>query len=230
MKHPSPDPIDDRTIVLDYETRRASGQGKQKKAISAPPSPDRKSGFFSIFIKKRRLVDTRIEELKDRKAPGKVLFSGQEQKLDFLENEYELKTELARGGQGTLFLGIDKKLRRQVAIKSLRPEQCEDLRQRSLFLNEARVTAQLDHPAIVPVYTLNSDRKNGLHLAMKRINGVTLKTYLDQVSMHYRLDGVDSFDEAKALQNRLEIFLKICDAKSATPSNTPTAGTSCTAI
>ena len=214
MKHPSPDPIDDRTIVLDSGKTRMSDPGRRGKGgiSGSSPSPDRTRGFFSLFIRKRRLVDTRIEELKDRKTPQNVLFSGQEQKLDFLENEYELKTELARGGQGTLFLGIDKKLRRQVAIKSLRPEQCEDLRQRSLFLNEARVTAQLDHPAIVPVYTLNSDRKNGLHLAMKRINGVTLKAYLDQVSMHYRLDGVDSFDEAKALQNRLEIFLKICDA------------------
>ena len=98
MKHPSPDPIDDRTIVLDSGKTRMSDPGRRGKGgISGSPSSDRSRGFFFLFIRKRRLVDTRIEELKDRKTPQNVLFSGQEQKLDFLENEYELKTELARG-------------------------------------------------------------------------------------------------------------------------------------
>lgn len=208
MKTEEPEQLpEDRTIVFD------SSLSLRPEKRPLPNSSDSVRGGGGPFrpIKKRN-VDTRIDELRDRKAPGDVLFSGQEQRLDYLENEYELKTEIAKGGQGTLFLGIDKKLRRQVAVKSLRPDQREDLRQRRLFLNEARVTAQLDHPAIVPVYTLNSDRENGLHLAMKLINGVTLKNYLDQVCMHYRLDGIRSFDEDKALRNRLEIFLKICDA------------------
>lgn len=74
------------------------------------------------------------------------------------------------------------------------------------------MTAQLDHPAIVPIYSLKSDGENGLHLAMKMINGITLKDYLKQVATHYRLDGVRAFDEEKSLRNRLEIFLKACDA------------------
>ena len=191
----------DRTIVL------SGGNSPPRKKTKQFTD----TGFLSQF-KKRRDVDSRIEELRDRPSQKDVEFSGSELRLDYLENEYELEDRIAEGGQGTLFRGLDKKLRRQVAIKSLHPEKADDLRQRRFFLTEARVTAQLDHPAIVPVYTLNSDRKHGLHLAMKMINGVTLKAYLEQVCTHYRLDGVSSFDEEKAIRNRLEIFLKVCDA------------------
>lgn len=198
---------DDRTMEIDRTIVLSGGNSPPRKKTKQFTD----TGFLSQF-KKRRDVDSRIEELRDRPSQKDVEFSGSELRLDYLENEYELEDRIAEGGQGTLFRGLDKKLRRQVAIKSLHPEKADDLRQRRFFLTEARVTAQLDHPAIVPVYTLNSDRKHGLHLAMKMINGVTLKAYLEQVCTHYRLDGVSSFDEEKAIRNRLEIFLKVCDA------------------
>lgn len=74
------------------------------------------------------------------------------------------------------------------------------------------MTAQLDHPAIVPIYSLHTDQDNGLHLAMKLINGENFKDYLNQIITRYRIDGIQHYDEAKSLRFRLEIFLKICDA------------------
>lgn len=204
---PSAQQTDDRTMEIDRTVVLSGGNSRKGKKTKQFTD----TGFLSQF-KKRRDVDLQIEELRDRPAQRCVEFSGGELELDELENRYELEERIAEGGQGTLFRGLDKKLRRLVAIKSLHPEKTDDLRQRRLFLTEARVTAQLDHPAIVPVYTLNSDRKHGLHLSMKMINGITLKAYLEQVCTHYRLDGVSSFDEEKAIRNRLEIFLKVCDA------------------
>ena len=153
-----------------------------------------------------------MEELQDHPAEGEVDFSGDEESLELLEESYDVGKKFAEGGQGELFHGFDRRLNRLVALKSLRGELSGNQRLRRFFLSEARVTAQLDHPAIVPIYTLNSDRKAGLHLAMKLVKGQTFKAYLEQICTHYRLDGVNSFDEKKALRTRLDILLKVCDA------------------
>lgn len=199
----------ERTVVLaEGKAEMPSAESSEKRVSSEKVIS--KTGFFSL--RKRKDVDSRIEELRDKHLPENVVFSGEEDQLELLEDGYDLEKQFAEGGQGALYRGFDRKLRRLVAVKSLHEDISGNAHQRYLFLTEARVTAQLDHPSIVPIYTLNADRENGLHLAMKLINGDTLKAYLEQIVTHYRLDGVHSFDETKSLRYRLEIFLKVCDA------------------
>ncbi|MBR4673493.1 MAG: protein kinase [Victivallales bacterium] len=45
-------------------------------------------------------------------------------------------------------------------------------------MTEAKVTAQLDHPGIIPIYGLFLDKENGIHLVMKLVNGKTLREYI----------------------------------------------------
>ena len=132
-------------------------------------------------------------------------------KLADVTGEYRLGKIFAEGGQGIIREGEDLTLRRLVAIKTLKA-QPDDSFTRGQFLQEARVTAQLSHPAIVPIYSLNSDDQNGLHLVMKLIDGKTLKSYLEQLDHQYRTSGIAQFDEHKSLMYRLEIFLRVCDA------------------
>ena len=54
---------------------------------------------------------------------------------------------------------------------------------RLLEAAEAKVTAQLDHPGIIPIYGLSSDDENGIHLAMKLVNGKTLRDYLRNITL-----------------------------------------------
>ncbi|MBR6240024.1 MAG: serine/threonine protein kinase, partial [Lentisphaeria bacterium] len=132
-------------------------------------------------------------------------------KLADVTGEYRLGKIFAEGGQGIIREGEDLTLRRLVAIKTLKA-QPDDSFTRGQFLQEARVTAQLSHPAIVPIYSLNTDDQNGLHLVMKLIDGKTLKSYLEQLDHQYRTSGIAQFDEHKSLMYRLEIFLRVCDA------------------
>ncbi len=200
---------EERTILLPRtETGEPGATPPTSKTAALPASP--KTRFFQL--KKRRDVNSVMEELQDHPAEGEVDFSGDEESLELLEESYDVGKKFAEGGQGELFHGFDRRLNRLVALKSLRGELSGNQRLRRFFLSEARVTAQLDHPAIVPIYTLNSDRKAGLHLAMKLVKGQTFKAYLEQICTHYRLDGVNSFDEKKALRTRLDILLKVCDA------------------
>lgn len=67
---------------------------------------------------------------------------------------YRVLGRLATGGMGEILLGHDDGLDRPVAIKRLRAEVSQDSRKRHRFQREARLTARLDHSAIVRVYDL----------------------------------------------------------------------------
>ena len=94
-------------IPLSSARQRVSDEGKRRKEGKSPLS---KTGLFSL--RKRKDVDSRIEKLRDKLRPGDVLFAGEEESLHLLEEEYELKKQFAEGGQGALFRGFDRKLRR----------------------------------------------------------------------------------------------------------------------
>ena len=148
------------------------------------------------------------------KNMGYALHISADEKVELgdVNKRFDIGKSIADGGQGVLTKARDLSLKREVALKSLRQELIGDKLARDCFLTEAQVTAQLDHPAIVPVYSLNKDQQNGIHLAMKLVKGQTLKEYLDKIILHYEMDGVRKFDLKKGLHHRLDIFLRICDA------------------
>ncbi|MBW7934592.1 MAG: protein kinase [Gemmatimonadaceae bacterium] len=77
-----------------------------------------------------------------------------------LDSAYELDKEIGRGGMGIVFKARDRRLKRPVAVKLLPPELAFRSEIRSRFLREAETAAQLSHPNIVPIYSV--DEKGGL--------------------------------------------------------------------
>ncbi len=67
---------------------------------------------------------------------------------------YSLTRLHATGGVGQVWLARDADLGRQVALKELRPERAANQAMWGRFLEEAKITGQLEHPGIVPVYEL----------------------------------------------------------------------------
>jgi eukaryotic-like serine/threonine-protein kinase len=67
---------------------------------------------------------------------------------------YSLIRLHARGGLGQVWLAHDGALGRHVALKELRPEKAESPAVQARFLQEARITGQLEHPGVIPVYEL----------------------------------------------------------------------------
>ena len=132
--------------------------------------------------------------------------------LSNLETRYAVLEEFAQGGHATVSIARDRNLRRIVAIKSLRDEAKKNGDTVEAFVAEAKVTAQLDHPAIIPIYGLTGDGKDDVHLSMKLVNGKTLRDYLRNLALNYRIKGIKTFDEAALLRRRLELFLRVCDA------------------
>ena len=85
---------------------------------------------------------------------------------------YTLTHLHAKGGMGRVWLARDTSLGRQIALKELRPDQAENSIVCSRFLYEAKVTAQLEHPGIVPVYELGEG--DSPYYTMRFVKGRTL--------------------------------------------------------
>ena len=71
------------------------------------------------------------------------------------QERYSMTCMHAAGGIGRVWLARDQHLGRDVAFNDLRPEHIGNLAIRARFLQEARITGQLEHPGIVPIYELN---------------------------------------------------------------------------
>jgi len=113
--------------------------------------------------------------------------------------------EISRGGVGVILGARDPVIGRKVAIKVLRPELQKDERVLGDFTQEARVTGQLDHPNIVPVYDFG-DGDHSPYLVMKWIAGTTLAERLRKERQ--------PAEQLDRLRHLVQIVLRLCDALS----------------
>jgi serine/threonine-protein kinase len=95
-----------------------------------------------------------------------------------LAGRYEIERELGQGGMATVYLAEDPKHRRKVAVKVLRPELAAALGAER-FLAEIQVTANLQHPNILPLYD-SGQADAFLYYVMPYIEGESLRDTLDR--------------------------------------------------
>jgi len=96
-----------------------------------------------------------------------------------LDAQYEVEKEIGRGGMGIVYKGRDRRLKRSVAIKLLPPELAFRSEIRSRFLREAEMAAQLSHPHIVPIYSVD-EREGLVYFVMALVEGDNLGTRIQQ--------------------------------------------------
>src|SRR5213593_2182489 len=95
-----------------------------------------------------------------------------------LAGRYTIERELGRGGMATVYLAQDLKYDRPVAVKVLRPELAAVLGAER-FLHEIRLTAQLQHPHILPLYD-SGDADGMLYYVMPYVEGESLRGRLNR--------------------------------------------------
>ncbi len=93
---------------------------------------------------------------------------------------FQLGQELARGGMGAVYSARDESLGRDVAVKVLHERYLDDSPMAQRFLDEASITAQLQHPGIPPVFEVGRVDDGRPYLAMKLIKGRTLEDLLNE--------------------------------------------------
>ena len=86
---------------------------------------------------------------------------------------YEIQAPLGAGGMGEVYRATDTKLGRDVALKVLPAEMAQDPERLGRFRREAKMLAQLDHPNIVTIYSV--EECDGVHLlTMQLVEGQSL--------------------------------------------------------
>ena len=97
-----------------------------------------------------------------------------------LPARYTWLSTLGEGGQGRVELVFDRDLGRQVALKTLHPSKKEE-RHLIEFYREARITGQLEHPNIMPVYDAGQVPDGRLYYTMRRMPGDNLHNVLSKL-------------------------------------------------
>ena len=116
----------------------------------------------------------------------------------------------ARGAIGEVFVAYDEKLSREVAIKRIRPELSPNERRVKRFLREAVITAKLQHPGIVPIYTM-SHTSGSPHYTMPLVSGLTMAKLIEQT--HEELGRSTSPEKwISAMRPLLRHFIAVCNA------------------
>lgn len=110
--------------------------------------------------------------------------------------DYELLNVIGEGGVGVVYAARQASIDRTVALKMLKPAGAKNADQREKFLSEAVVTADLDHPNIVPIYELGANEAGALFYSMKKVQGTPWSKVITE----------------KPLPENLEILLKVADA------------------
>ena len=121
-----------------------------------------------------------------------------------LPSPYTDRGEIGRGGMGVVRRAFDDDLQRLVAIKVMLPSLSKNEFLSQRFVDEARITALIDHPNIAPVYRLAKGQSGELSLVMKLIEGQPLSGYLRGLPPPPW--------PAQVLDSVLSIFVKVCDA------------------
>ncbi len=139
------------------------------------------------------------------------------------EGRYAINKELAHGGMGAVLDISDHDFRRRAAMKVILSKFASSHDAMERFLDEARVTAQLEHPNIVPIHDLGVMEDGTLYFTMKMIEGQSLgkviKLLQQQQGLLKAKDGsliapdVESRVAAEHWneQEKLHTFLKVLD-------------------
>jgi serine/threonine-protein kinase len=98
----------------------------------------------------------------------------------------------------------DRLLRRVMAMKILAPRLALRPKEINRFHREAQITAQLDHPNIVPVHELGTDRRGKRYFTMKKVEGRTVRQWI--------ADSGRPAVSPDTLEEMLQVFVKVCDA------------------
>ncbi len=114
-----------------------------------------------------------------------------------IDGRYRLTGHLASGGMGAIFRAQHVHLRRDVALKVMRPELASSPELVGRFRREAQIASSLTHPNIVPVSDFGKSREGYLFLAMELLEGESLFERL-------RRERTIPVDEA------LEILIQVC--------------------
>jgi serine/threonine protein kinase len=130
---------------------------------------------------------------------GAALRAKQDSLISGNTPRFNVVGKLGEGSQGIVYRVNDRDCHREVACKVL-SYATSDPEEISRFIHEAQVTAQLEHPGVVPIHDLGELRDGTVYYTMKRVDGVSLLDLLTAKG-----------GKAEHRYELLEMFLRVCE-------------------
>ncbi|MGK5594892.1 MAG: serine/threonine-protein kinase PknD [Parachlamydiaceae bacterium] len=134
----------------------------------------------------------------------------QKENIQYSLGSYQIINSIGKGGMGEVLLAYDTICGRKIALKTIRKDLISLGNIHNRFLKEARITCQLTHPAIIPIYSIHKE-KNLAYYTMPYVEGETLKQILRKTRIQEkrgeRLDHVGG-----SIPALIRIFITICQA------------------
>jgi serine/threonine protein kinase/Flp pilus assembly protein TadD len=116
---------------------------------------------------------------------------------------YRILRHLGEGGMGVVYEAQQQRPKREVALKVIRGGAFVDEERVKMFEREAQTLARLRHPGIAGIYESGRTEDGQHFFAMELVRGPTLRQFLQ---------GDDGATETAGVDERLRLFLRICDA------------------
>ncbi|MFO0960788.1 MAG: serine/threonine-protein kinase [Isosphaeraceae bacterium] len=114
----------------------------------------------------------------------------------------------AKGGMGVVYVARDEELGRDVALKEIQDKMAGERQVRSRFVVEAEIAGGLQHPNIVPIYSLGTYDDGKPFYAMRFVEGASLR---DTVEKYHR-EHPKPDPSTKEFRELLARFLDVCNA------------------
>ncbi|KAF3362364.1 Serine/threonine-protein kinase PknD [Chlamydiales bacterium STE3] len=134
----------------------------------------------------------------------------QKENIQYSIGSYQIVNSIGKGGMGEVLLAYDTVCGRKIALKKIRKDLVSLGNIQNRFLKEARITCQLTHPAIIPIYSIHKD-PDLAYYTMPFVEGETLKQILRKTRIQEkkgeRLDHVGG-----SIPALIRIFITICQA------------------
>jgi len=113
-----------------------------------------------------------------------------------------------RGGLGQVSIALDEELNREIALKEILPAHADHEENRIRFVREAEITGALEHPGVVPVYSLGSFGDGRPYYAMRFIRGVNLRIAIED----FHNDQLSRSERELQFRNLMGRFVDACNA------------------
>ena len=159
------------------------------------------SDLEAHFLNPLSFLDEISDEISSEEENLAQLYNSTIQQLPIIDDFYRDRQKVNSGGMKNIELAWDIATSRKLALAW--PKNCDmGLKDKIIFLNEARASAVLVHPNIIPVYQVGRDKNNIPLFAMKWLDGMNLEQYLKS---HHHPHSQD-------IQYSLNAFIKVCEA------------------
>ncbi len=121
-------------------------------------------------------------------------------------NRFNDPQKIGEGGCAVVYKVREANLNRDIALKILKDDEKPAAADVDRFITEASVVAGLEHPGIIPVYELDADADGRVYMCMQRVQGITLKDYIDETHAGHVCEPIRTQGEL------IQVFQKVCDA------------------